>query len=66
MESGAGGLGANAGGNDFGLSPHNGGLSNGINNSLVQLDNNNQDSAKRLKMEQNGGVKVKPSKVKGS
>ena len=63
MESGAGGMGANAGGNDFGLSPHNGGLSNGINNSLVPLDNNNQDSAKRLKMEQNGGVKVKPSKV---
>jgi len=58
MDSGApGGLGTN--GADFGLSVSP--LANGISSSMVPLDNNNQD-AKRLKMEQNG-VKIKPSKV---
>ena len=61
MDSGAGGLGTN-GGAEFGLSPlSNGGLGPG----MGALDNNNQE-AKRLKMEQNGvgaGVKIKPSKV---
>ena len=63
MDSGAGpGLGSQA---EFGLhsphSPHS--LNNGMNGGAltVPLDNNNQD-AKRLKMEQNG-VKVSPSKV---
>ena len=58
MDSGAGpGLGSQA---EFGLhSPHS--LNNGMNGALVPLDNNNQD-AKRLKMEQNG-VKMTPSKV---
>jgi len=63
MDSGAGpGLGSQA---EFGLhsphSPHS--LNNGMNGGAltVPLDNNNQD-AKRLKMEQNG-VKVAPSKV---
>ena len=64
MDSGpAPGLGANGGG-EFGLSPHSmtNGMSNGMSSPLVPLDNNNQD-AKRIKMEQNGVVKVKPSKV---
>ena len=62
MDSGAGpGLGSQA---EFGLhsphSPHS--LNNGMNGGpMVPLDNNNQD-AKRLKMEQNG-VKMSPSKV---
>ena len=62
MDSGAGGLTPN-GGAEFGLSPlANGGLGPGM---VQALDNNNQE-AKRLKMEQNGagaGVKIKPSKV---
>ena len=58
MDTGAGGLGAN--GAEFGLGHP---LTNGINGggAMVPLDNNNQE-AKRLKMEQNG-VKIKPSKV---
>ena len=59
METGAGGLGTGTNGAEFGLSPHP--LSNGLSSAMVPLDNNNQD-AKRLKMEQNG-VKIKPSKV---
>ena len=58
MEAGTGGLGSN--GADFSLSPLSP-LSNGMNSPMMALDNNNQD-AKRLKMEQNG-VKIKPSKV---
>merc|ERR1719270_1640786 len=60
MDSGAGG-GLPSDQVEFGLhSPHS--LTNGINGAgMVNLDNNNQD-AKRLKMEQNG-VKIKPSKV---
>ena len=60
MDSGAGG-GLPTDQVEFGLhSPHS--LTNGINGAgMVNLDNNNQD-AKRLKMEQNG-VKITPSKV---
>ena len=64
MDSGAAGpgLGSQA---EFGLhsphSPHS--LNNGtMNGAMVALDNNNQD-AKRLKMEQQNGVKMTPSKV---
>ena len=64
MDSGATGpgLGSQA---EFGLhsphSPHS--INNGtMNGAMVPLDNNNQD-AKRLKMEQQNGVKMTPSKV---
>jgi len=60
MDSGAGGM-AGGPGAEFSLgSPMV--ASNGINGAVLPLDNNNQD-AKRLKMEQNGGVKIKPSRV---
>jgi len=58
MDSGAGGLGSNGG--EFGLN-HSVSGSNGLNGAIMPLDNNNQD-AKRIKMEQSG-VKIKPSKV---
>ena len=58
MDTGAGGMGSDQ--LEFGLhSPHS--ISNGMTSPMVPLDNNNQD-AKRLKMEQNG-VKITPSKV---
>merc|ERR1719397_1789470 len=58
MDTGAGGLGP-AGG-EFGLSHPMVG-SNGMNGNIMPHDNNNQD-AKRIKMEQSG-VKIKPSRV---
>jgi len=58
MDSGAGGLGPSGG--EFGLN-HSMASSNGMNGAIMPLDNNNQD-AKRLKMEQSG-VKIKPSRV---
>ena len=58
MDTGAGGLGPTGG--EFGLSHPMVG-SNGMNGSIMPHDNNNQD-AKRIKMEQSG-VKIKPSRV---
>jgi len=58
MDSGAGGLGPT--GAEFGMS-HPMVATNGMNGAMMPHDNNNQD-AKRIKMEQSG-VKIKPSKV---
>merc|ERR1719244_2150024 len=58
MDTGAGGLGPTGG--EFGLSHPMVG-SNGMNGNIMPHDNNNQD-AKRIKMEQSG-VKIKPSRV---
>jgi len=60
MDTGAGGLGSTGG--DFGLNhPMVGSNHNGMNGAIMPHDNNNQD-AKRIKMEQSG-VKIKPSRV---
>lgn len=59
MDTGAGGLGPTGG--EFGLSHPMVGQTNGMNGAIMPHDNNNQD-AKRIKMEQSG-VKIKPSKV---
>jgi len=59
-DTGAGGLGSTGG--DFGLNhPMVGSNHNGMNGAIMPHDNNNQD-AKRIKMEQSG-VKIKPSRV---
>ena len=58
MDTGAGGLGPTGG--EFGLSHPMVGT-NGMNGAIMPHDNNNQD-AKRIKMEQSG-VKIKPSRV---
>jgi len=58
MDSGAGGLGPTGG--EFSLSHPMVGT-NGMNGAMMPHDNNNQD-AKRIKMEQSG-VKIKPSRV---